>query len=541
MNAPAFFTHDDFTHFATIANQPYIKGNPNHLTAKNRLMAGVWAKTEYWANRVEAALPDYQVDAFRKVWSQRKGGGSKTSSIFKPYTWARIVKRNAANRDVYFTVGIDATLNIIIIKLDYQRLGTTSLTDDQKNICSLNIMNNNGGWKYIQAITLENLTDFNWNNLIPLTTKFIKEHEEQYLSVLNLLTPISSKNRIARLVWNTNGWVMPSGPEGKSNDINSHEGSYGYGHEEWLLDLSKVIDGYHYGFLEPLRKQQGAYEGKLFNIQLYSINKETKKRYWIGEIKNTEVLDSGAAELVKAEYQRLGWFQEMEDQIVASGANEEGFSDWQGVELFNIRFKPEDAEIYDEYIEIDNDNPLVKASRYTFIKNESKFQAPKVIQPFHFQTPSETDVESDQEEPSYRTVSHQAPKTVEIDLFHKRISNNLCTYLRTIYGNRNVKAEHPAGTGSNRIDIVVQENTDFLFYEIKTYSSIKACIREAIGQILEYSYFPTKSVAKELIIVSQHKADNTIQQYMAHLRTTLNIPLYYQQFDMTSKVLSDKY
>lgn len=360
-------------------------------------------------------------------------------------------------------------------------------------------------------------------------------------------TPISfspdilQDKRIARLTWNTNGWVMPSGSEGKSHNPNSHEGSYGYGHEEWLLDLSKLIDGYHYGFLEPLRTKNDTYAGQAFDIQLYSIDNKTKKRYWIGEIRNTVVLNKAEAEQVKEEYKRLGWFEDMEDQIVASGANKEGFSDWKGVELFNVRFKPEDALLYDEYIEIDAANPLVKAPRYTFINSDPKYQAPQVIQPFQFQNPTNNEVESDKADPSYKTVSNRAPKTVEIELYHKKISKHLCTHLRSIYGKNNVKAEHPAGTSSNRIDIVVQDSSDFTFYEIKTYSSIKACIREAIGQVLEYSYFPNKAIAKELIIVSQHKADPATKEYMMHLRSTLGIPLYYQHFDMTTKVLSDKY
>jgi hypothetical protein len=103
------------------------------------------------------------------------------------------------------------------------------------------------------------------------------------------------EKRIARLTWNDNGWIMPSGRYGKSSNADTHEGKNGYGHEEWIFDTSKIINGYHYAFLEPIRKEQQAYINRQFEVWLYSINGETKKRYWIGNIKKVIVLDTNEA------------------------------------------------------------------------------------------------------------------------------------------------------------------------------------------------------------------------------------------------------
>ncbi|PVY42337.1 hypothetical protein [Pontibacter virosus] len=539
MQTPSFFSLQDFEHFEKIAYKEHDNENPLHVAAKNQLVNGVWSKTGYWAKEIEKTLPDYEVDSFKKAWFQRPVRG-KSNVTIKPYTWARIIRKNASNKDVYFTLGIDSDLKIVIVKLDYQNSGNSDLTDRQKEICKQKLVNTNGWWKYVEVIPLSDLSKHNWDTLIAATAKFIKDHEETYQGVLQAIEANANK-RLARLTWNSKGWVMPSGPEGKSYDGQSHEGNHGYGHEEWLLDFSKLIDDYHYGFLEPLRSDYDTYAGRSFDIQLYTINKQTKKRYWVGELKNAEIISIAESEQIKKEYKRLGWLKEMEDQIKASGANERGFSNWKGVNLFNVRFKPKDAVLYDEFIEIDPKNPLYKVKRYTFLNNSPKYQAPQVLKPFEFQKPTEAEVRSDNTDPNYSTLSKRAPRTVEIELYHKKISNYLSTHLRSVYGKKNVKAEHPAGTGSNRIDIVVQDNSDLIFYEIKTYSSIKACIREAIGQILEYSYFPNKALAKELIIVSQHEADEPIKDYMSHLRNKFDIPLYYQHFDMTKKTLSDKY
>ena len=55
-----------------------------------------------------------------------------------------------------------------------------------------------------------------------------------------------SMEKIARICWNTHDWKRPSGSEGKSRVDSSYEKSVGFGHEEWLLDDTRVMpDGYH--------------------------------------------------------------------------------------------------------------------------------------------------------------------------------------------------------------------------------------------------------------------------------------------------------
>ena len=56
--------------------------------------------------------------------------------------------------------------------------------------------------------------------------------------------------KIARICWNTHDWKRPSGSEGKSLYGDSYENKIGFGHEEWLLDDSRIYesDGYHFAF-----------------------------------------------------------------------------------------------------------------------------------------------------------------------------------------------------------------------------------------------------------------------------------------------------
>lgn len=352
------------------------------------------------------------------------------------------------------------------------------------------------------------------------------------------------EKRVARIAWNDNGWILPSGPYGKSKNSDSHEFQFGYGHEEWLFDSSKIIDEYHYGFLEPVRKQYEAYIGKKFYVWLFSIHSETKKRYWVGEINNLEVINRSEAESIKKIYIKNGWFREMQEQIKASGASQEGFSDWKGVDLFNVKFRIKDSFINDPYFELNKKHIAYSQSRYTFskFKKEFEFNVESINNElFEFISPDINESQENEDVDVKKGHHNRQPKSVEIIYLHEAISKSLAKKLRLVYGAKNVKREHSAGYGGNRVDLVVKDKDELIFYEIKTYNSIKTSVREAMGQLLEYCYYPNHTKAKELIIVTQIPITSEIKQYFKHLRSTFSILIYYQSYDIKMEILSEKY
>jgi len=333
---------------------------------------------------------------------------------------------------------------------------------------------------------------------------------------------------------------MPSGRGGKSTNKDSHEGKYGYGHEEWLLDTGKIIDGYHYGFLEPIRKHQNAYTGKIYDVWIYSLNGFNKKRYFIGEINNVEVINGEDAEAIKEIYIEKGWFDEMKLQIINCGANNDGFSDWKGVDLFNVRFRISDINIKGDYEELPKDNKLYKFSRYTFTHFVDTLFTETSQRNFKFRSRKkslETSSDFTLEKISYE----REPKSIEVAYLHKAISKRLLDVLTEEYGFQNVTDELPAGYGNNKIDTVVKDGKDFIFYEIKTYNSSRNSIREAIGQLLEYSCWISSSYACKLVIVSQKLADfEDAKMYIMHLRKKFNLPVFYKVYDVELDVFSDE-
>lgn len=345
-------------------------------------------------------------------------------------------------------------------------------------------------------------------------------------------------DRMARLCWNANGWVRPSGAEGKSTHESTHEAQFGYGHEEWLGDLSKTIDGYHYAFVEAFRNLEKEY-GKVHNIEFYTVDGIRKKRFMVGRVANAEVIAPVLADRITKEYKKNGWYQQMEAEVRAVGANSKGFSNWHGVDLFNVRFKPADLYFYPDYLETD-DPSITEPKHYTLLYKKAPVQTVIPVNGAFAFTPDtdEPDDEPSADEVETNTYDH-TPGPIEISYLHKKIRDTLKKYLIHLYGCC-INKESPTGQGT-QIDLVREENSRYIFYEIKTYNSLRLCIREALGQLLEYSHWPGSDNAHELIIVSHNRITDEARQYLDHLRKTYKIRLYYQQFVWEDQFLSEKY
>lgn len=535
-NTIPFFTRADIEELSNIAGTTYDLNSIEHQRIVKDLKSNAWEKTKYWFTQVVTDLDGF-TGVCKKVWNQRDWKDGNGIITFKAYTWARIFREDDFEKDIYFTLGIDGDSQALVYKLDYQSVGSSRLTFEQKELCKETIKPSPAAWV---EISIDDLGNYSWDKLTEETVAFINRYLTLYDKTIEEVWDLN-QSRIARLTFNTNGWIMPSGPYGKSSNPDSHEKRHGYGHEEWLFDTGKLIEGYHYGFLEPIRKQQIAYSGKHYNVWLYTIDGESKKRYWVGEIRNVEVLKKEDAEEIKKKYSELGWIKEMEDQIKASGANHIGFSNWKGLDLFNIRFLPSEIILNDPFFELSPDHPLNEQSRYSFTHFKEEFSVKEdYSNAFAFNAPSKEN-KSDADDSVKTKLHYREPKIIEITYLHKTISERLIKHLRTLYGFENVTPEHHAGYGANRIDIVLKLKDKLIFYEIKTYPTLKSSIREAIGQLMEYSLWTNHKKANELIVITQPHWDfEQAKIYFKHLRGLFNIPLYYQSFDIESNILSEK-
>jgi len=243
-------------------------------------------------------------------------------------------------------------------------------------------------------------------------------------------------------------------------------------------------------------------------------------------------INAAEAAAVKAQYAANRWLQEMQEQIRSSGANPTGFSNFKGVNLFNIKFRLEDVQ-FREYVELPQLHPVRNLSRYSFHRYSNQYNAEHNGDQsgFIFQPPANNGHHVIN--PLRSTTHQRQPKAVEITNLHRVISDKLVAQLRSVHGHKNVTPEHPVGNGKTRIDIVVNDKGSLTFYEIKTYASLQTSIREALGQILEYAYWPEERRAKKLVVVTQkHSEENEALAYFAHLRTLFGMDISYHSLDL---------
>jgi hypothetical protein len=126
------------------------------------------------------------------------------------------------------------------------------------------------------------------------------------------------------------------------------------------------------------------------------------------------------------------------------------------------------------------------------------------------------------------------PKDASVDLAHNQLQTKLYKQLCNEFGEDNI------GTEKSHIDIIRRSGSNLIFYELKVGQDIRSCIREALSQLLEYSYWPDKSRATRLVIVAPCSPTDAARKYLAFLRSRFGLPIYYQQINATSGVLSDE-
>lgn len=134
-----------------------------------------------------------------------------------------------------------------------------------------------------------------------------------------------------------------------------------------------------------------------------------------------------------------------------------------------------------------------------------------------------------------RTSFERFAQSVEKSLRHNAIQDALYEHLNAL---KDGVVSGEQGTANRTyIDVAEKEGDEYVYYEIKTGMSAQSCIREALGQLLEYSYWPDAQEAKRLVIVGEPKLDNEAAKYLQTLKKKFSLPIEYRQFDMRTRIL----
>ena len=372
--------------------------------------------------------------------------------------------------------------------------------------------------------SLDDITDSDIRNIVEVFDRlmpaylYVEENAELGVS-----------DKVSKICWNTSGRVKPSGIEGKSKDKKSHENMYRYGHEEWLFDFDKLVDGYHYSYFESVNKAREKYEGKLLDIDLYTAESSQKSQYyWVAKLSDVEVIDRQKELSIIEKYKQLGWLEQMRRDLENASADVDSFDKWVAKgDLFNIRFRPEDVQWYGSELLPMHSGDSISNKRYKLLNKNTCILPDLEKRDFVF---SGLDVK----ETGKKIQSHRQRNVIECSQLHSEIQNMMAEYLRNEYIGAEVKLECGTQFGT-KIDIGMLYNDEYYFFEVKAYSNAKLSIREALGQLIEYSYYPNKQIAKQIVIVTNAKLNALDKEYLEFLRNTLSLPVGYIQFDMDMK------
>jgi len=164
---------------------------------------------------------------------------------------------------------------------------------------------------------------------------------------------------------------------------------------------------------------------------------------------------------------------------------------------------------------------------YRFVEGESSFPAlPDALSGFQFKAGCTLKRAS--------TSAVRGHGQLDVQLRHNVLQFSLYREMADQYGGDAVGTELPSGNGT-RIDLVVQDGGEYWFYEIKTGASARACIREALAQLLEYAYWPGATRAARLIVTGEPALDPEAEAYLAGLRASFALPVEYHQIRLAEQ------
>lgn len=334
-------------------------------------------------------------------------------------------------------------------------------------------------------------------------------------------------NKYCRLCWNTANWTRPTG-EAAALEIQSYVSKNGFGHEEWLFDMAWPLRGYKgsensycYGFLQPIGKYRTKYVGQEMDVCLYTISPE-KVRLFVGIIRNVYVPDDAELVWALAQSIKLGRLKKMNADLarIGKGPLVAPSTDRCG-DILNVRFKSANVEIFD---------PRPIAPKLHIVSTRARYH------PFNWldSAPSVPDgVEglalpgsADHDDPSRSEAMRirSAISGTQYSPEHVKLQNALCKWL---------KAEHKEATveyEKDYVDLTLHEADRTTFFEVKTAITAKGCIREAMGQLLEYGHYADKTKANRLVVVGAANATPQDAKYLAHLRKLYRMPIGYRSW-----------
>lgn len=166
---------------------------------------------------------------------------------------------------------------------------------------------------------------------------------------------------------------------------------------------------------------------------------------------------------------------------------------------------------------------------YTYVESDRPLARPGNPTPFRAGCPAFV----------LATIAAVPARTIDVTLRHKALQRALYDHLCAEEGPDRVAIEHELDLGV-RVDAAINTSHGLSFYELKVAPNLQACVRAAVGQLLEYAYWPSATRATELVVVGEPEADSDAIEYLRLLRQRFGLPLWYRQISLAAGTLGPK-
>ncbi|TYQ00230.1 hypothetical protein C7447_101840 [Tenacibaculum adriaticum] len=524
-----FFTEKELNSFSQlIKNRFYDKSKPVDKNIGEFISNVIWKKTKKWRDKLLEL--GWFKDNDRYTWQTQSS--SKQGNNYKQYTWYRVYHLSNTKKLIFFTVGVGSN-GALEYKLDIQA-NHDFFTDEDRH------------WFYTNrsllgadmlTISKDEIVNENWSSLLKKTDDYFKKN-------LSVLEKISShfwpEKRLMRLVWNDNNWQFPItrnwNKKWQGKKDKAHHEQFGFGFEEWLFNKRYLIDGSRYGYIRGVASMPKDISF-IDELHLYSIHPISKQQFIIGVLKNVNIYH----EIDEVDEKVVDVFERNRSLMLKELAEVEADTKLlKTLELRpNLSFSVEDAIIYQEPILINQD--VLKIHRFI----------PRIIESDLELLIEEVDLEIKDPKMKFDegngTGSNSYSQNVSggkrnVNRTHADITNDLHEYLTQSeeYKNFEISTEKTR-ISNNLVDCAAKKGNVYILFEVKTANSVLACIRQALGQIIEYAILDVSLKIEQLIIIGPVTPTECDLTYLQNLKSKLKLPLHYWSYSVEEKNLSMKF
>ena len=354
---------------------------------------------------------------------------------------------------------------------------------------------------------------------------------------IELTKNIQTDRRLCKIVWNSNDWIKPMErtwtPAYKDDPNKGWEQRHGFVHEDWLFNSNFLFDGYQYGYIRGIGKLNPEIK-ILETVYLFTIN-PSKERLYVGKLYDVSHLQP--ADIPKNVVRAIERYKpDMVEELKMTSADYKSLDDEAFVP--NLRFRVENREIFPVALPITESWFAKKYARTAPIKINSELfdllEAKDRMTKFNF-VPSTPDHKVS----SYQRNTRKSKTTVQ--KIHNEIEKTLFKHLIESKVAQNDIACDTISFGGNLADIVVRRtSSEYSIYEIKTDTDVRRALREAVGQLLDYTYWERDIVVNDIFAVVPYvPLSKNLREFIGRLQNAVSLKLTVLFYDKATSTIRE--